>query len=57
MINGERLEELKKVAAEFVNVDKIQSISELNGGHINSTYLIKMPEALYILQRINNVEF
>ena len=57
MIDGERLAELKKVAQEFVNVEKITEIKELNGGHINSTYLIKMPEALYILQRINNFVF
>lgn len=57
MIDGERLAELRKVAAEFVNVDKIVEIRELNGGHINSTYLITMPEALYILQRINNFVF
>ena len=57
MIGSERLEELRKVASEFVNVDKIVDIQELNGGHINSTYLVKMPEALYILQRINNFVF
>ena len=57
MIDGERLAELRKVASEFVNADKIQEIRELVGGHINSTYLIKMPEALYILQKINNFVF
>ncbi|MBO4667515.1 MAG: aminoglycoside phosphotransferase family protein [Bacilli bacterium] len=48
---------IKKVAKEFLNVDMIEDIKELKGGHINSTYLIKMPEAEYILQQINNEVF
>ena len=48
---------VKRVAKEFVNVNQIQEIKELKGGHINSTYLIKMPEAEYILQQINNDVF
>ena len=57
MINRYTYEKLSKVAKEFVNVDMIQDITELKGGHINSTYLIKMPEAQYILQQINNNVF
>ena len=48
---------VKKVAKEFFNVNKIVEIKELKGGHINSTYLIKMPDATYILQQINNEVF
>ena len=48
---------IKKVAKEFLNVDMIEDIKELKGGHINSTFLIKMPEAEYILQQINNEVF
>ena len=51
------IEKVKKVAKEFLNVNMIENITELKGGHINSTYLIKMPEAEYILQQINNEVF
>lgn len=57
MLNQDTVTELKKVAKEFLNVEKIVEIKELKGGHINSTYLIKMPEAQYILQQINTNVF
>lgn len=57
MLNQDTVAELKKVAKEFLNVEKIVEIKELKGGHINSTYLIKMPEAQYILQQINTNVF
>ena len=57
MNNNDNYAHVKKVAKEFFNIDLIQEIQELKGGHINSTYLIKMPEAQYILQQINNEVF
>ena len=57
MNHNEKYDKIYKVAKEFLNVEKIVSITELKGGHINSTYLIKMPEAEYILQQINNEVF
>lgn len=50
-------EELLKVAKEFFNVDNIISITEVLGGHVNSTYLITFPECRYILQQLNNNVF
>ena len=57
MVNQEQFAEILKVAKEFVNIEKIVDIKELKGGHINSTYLIVMPEAQYILQQINTDVF
>ena len=57
MLNKRTYAKVRKVAKEFLNVDMIKEITELKGGHINSTYLIKMPEAQYILQQINNEVF
>ena len=57
MMSRNVFSKVRKVAKEFLNVDKIKDITELKGGHINSTYLIKMPEAQYILQQINNDVF
>ena len=57
MVNQELFSELLEVAKEFVNVEKIVDIQELKGGHINSTYLIVMPEAEYTLQQINTDVF
>lgn len=53
----QQLYELRKVASEYVNVDKIVEIQEINSGHINSTFLLVMPEAKYILQKINTHVF
>lgn len=49
--------ELLKVAEEFFNVEKIISIKPINSGHINTTYMITMPETKYILQQINTHVF
>ncbi len=57
MITKKDLFEIRKVAAEFVNIDKIVSIKELKSGHINSTYMIEMNSAKYILQSINTYVF
>lgn len=48
---------LSKVIAEYFDATKIKEIIELKGGHINSTYLIKMEETEYILQKINHHVF
>lgn len=57
MITQKELIEIRKIAAEFFNVDRIVNIYELNSGHINSTYMIEMPEAKYIIQTINTHVF
>lgn len=57
MMTDDIYTELLNVAKEFVNVNKIVDVIELKGGHINSTYLIKMPQAQYILQQINSDVF
>lgn len=57
MITQKDLMEIRKIAAEFFNVDRIVNIYELNSGHINSTYMIEMPEAKYIIQTINTHVF
>lgn len=49
--------ELLKVAEEFFNVEKIISIKPIDSGHINTTYMITMPETKYILQQINTHVF
>ena len=48
---------IRKVLVEFFNIRKITSIERVKDGHINDTYIIHMPEADYILQRINNNVF
>lgn len=48
---------LVKVINEYFDYSKIKKITELKGGHINSTYLIEMEETSYILQRINHHVF
>lgn len=57
MLDSDRLEKIRKVLKEFLNLDKVVDIVELKGGHINSTYLVTMPEAKYILQQINHYVF
>lgn len=57
MVNRELYADILLVAKEYLNVEKIVEIKELKGGHINSTYLIIMPEAQYILQQINTDVF
>ncbi len=57
MIPQKTFMEIRKIAAEFFNVDRIVNIYELQSGHINSTYMIEMPEAKYIIQSINTHVF
>ncbi|MBE6140847.1 MAG: aminoglycoside phosphotransferase family protein [Firmicutes bacterium] len=57
MITQDDLFEIRKVAAEFVNINNIVNIYELKSGHINGTYMIEMSEAKYILQTINTYVF
>ena len=57
MISSEKMEHLKRVCKEFVDVDKIVSIEVLKGGHINESYLLRMPEVEYTLQKINTHVF
>lgn len=57
MIGKNKMANLYSVASEFINPHKIIEIREINSGHINDTYLIVMPEAQYILQRINTNVF
>lgn len=49
--------ELKEVIREYFDEDKILEIKAIDQGHINSTYLVKLPECTYILQRINDYVF
>ena len=46
-----------KVAKEFFNINSIIDIRQINGGHINSTYMVTFPECRYILQQINHEVF
>ncbi len=57
MISKQTYDDVKKVAKEFLNIDKIVDIQEIKGGHINITYLIIMPECRYIIQQINTHVF
>lgn len=57
MFDKELYADLLPVIKEFLNVNEIVDIRELKGGHINSTYLIVMPEAEYTLQQINTDVF
>lgn len=57
MIGKNKMANLYSVASEFINPHKIIEIKEINSGHINDTYLIIMPEAQYILQKINTNVF
>ena len=57
MITQKDLIEIRKIDAEFFNVDRIVNIYELQSGHINSTYMVEMPEAKYIIQTINTHVF
>ena len=57
MIDSAQLFELNKVLKEFLNPERVVDVEELKGGHINRTYLITMPEAKYILQKINHHVF
>lgn len=50
-------EELYKVAKEFFNVENIIEITEIPGGHVNSTYMVVFKECRYILQRLNDKVF
>ena len=45
--------DLLSVISEFLNEKKIIEIKELKLGHINDSYIIKMPRYQYILQKIN----
>jgi len=57
MDNKEMPHDLRKVAEEFLNSQKIVEIKEIESGHINKTYLVVMPECNYILQEINTHVF
>jgi hypothetical protein len=57
MNNKEIPHDLRKVAEEFLNSQKIVEIKEIESGHINKTYLVVMPECNYILQEINTHVF
>ena len=57
MLDREKYAFILNVAKEYVNIDKIVNIEEIKSGHINSTFLVTMPEAQYILQRINTDVF
>lgn len=57
MISEEKMNHLLRVCKEFVDTDRIVSIEVLKGGHINESYLLKMPETEYTLQKINSHVF
>lgn len=57
MNNKEIPQELRKVAEEFLNSQKIVEINQIESGHINKTYVVVMPECNYILQEINTHVF
>ncbi|MDD3170808.1 MAG: aminoglycoside phosphotransferase family protein [Bacilli bacterium] len=57
MNNKEMPTELRKVADEFLNSEKILEIIEIESGHINQTFMVVMPECNYILQQINTHVF
>ena len=57
MNNKEMPTELRKVADEFLNSEKILEITEIESGHINQTFMVVMPECNYILQQINTHVF
>lgn len=57
MENKEMPHDLRKVAEEFLNSNKIIEINKIESGHINQTYLVVMPECNYILQEINSHVF
>lgn len=49
--------ELLEIISDFLNEKKVVEIIELSRGHINDSYIIKMPNYQYILQRINTNVF
>lgn len=57
MIGKKKKKLLYSVASEFVNPKQIVEIVEIKSGHVNDTYIVKMPECVYILQRINTNVF
>lgn len=48
---------LKNIITEYFDPNKIVDIKTINQGHINSTYLVELPECTYILQKINDFVF
>ena len=52
MDNKEMPHDLRKVAEEFLNSQKIVEIKEIESGHINKTYLVVMPECIISYKRL-----
>ena len=55
MISNQK--EVLDIVSEFLNEKKVVEIIDLHRGHINDSYIIKMPNYQYILQRINTNVF
>ena len=52
-----KMDDLKNICKQFKIESEVISISELNSGFINDTYLVKTSSENYVLQRISTVVF